>query len=119
MPMDHSKYPVDWKKISSQKIKSAGDKCELCYAPNRAIVVRNKNLSHPWKYPEADEIDNQEIKKTKIVLTAHHIREENKFDVSKHNLIALCQRCHLRLDLWKHIRNRKARRDGYQEKLPI
>jgi hypothetical protein len=51
MPMDRSKYPDNWKWLSKQAIADAGNKCELCYAPNGAEVFRftNKQNRYPWK----------------------------------------------------------------------
>ena len=46
---------------------------------------------------------------TKIVLTVHHI-DSDKQNSEKQNLIALCQRCHCRLDLYKHMRKAKETR---------
>jgi 5-methylcytosine-specific restriction endonuclease McrA len=95
MPINYKNYPPDWKSIRQRILKRAGNKCELCPAEN--------GKPH-WKT------------KSKVVLTIHHIRGKHSTDL---NLIALCQRCHLRLDLEKHIRNREARRGGYQETLAI
>jgi 5-methylcytosine-specific restriction endonuclease McrA len=84
MPIDYKNYPDDWKLISKAVIKKAGNKCELCNADNYE--------SH-WKTG------------SKVVLTVHHI-DCDKNNNSKFNLIALCQRCHLRLDLETHISKR-------------
>ena len=111
MPIDYSEYHENWKLISKETIKSACNKCELCYVPNGKSIVRffDNDFQHPWYYP--DEIERmaynvgEDYKLTKIVLTVHHING-NKKDNRKNNLIALCQKCHLRLDLQKHIDNR-------------
>jgi len=85
MPMDYSKYAKNWKEISKQTILNAENRCELCHAEN--------GKPH-W------------LTGSKVVLTVHHIDRDKKNN-SKYNLIALCQRCHLRLDLELHISNRK------------
>lgn len=89
MPIKNkARYPENWKEVSLKARKRAGWKCELCHAEN----------GHP--HP---------ITGSKVVLTVHHIEhlegtpEDNQYP----NLIVLCQRCHLRLDLGKHLRNRK------------
>lgn len=97
MPIKKSDYPKDWPEISRRVRVQAGDRCELCPAEN--------GKPH-WKTG------------SRVVLTVHHI-DGNRRNNGKHNLISLCQRCHLRLDREKHIRNRKARRGGYQEKLEL
>ncbi len=91
MPIkDRSKYPSNWKQITAFQRLRAGDKCELCGAA--------QGKAHP-------------VTGSKVVLTVHHIErgigaEEHEYP----NLIVLCQRCHLRLDLRKHISNAKATR---------
>lgn len=89
MPINYKNYPEEWKKISRAVIAKAGDKCELCHRPNH---------------------------QDKVVLTVHHIN----FDItdnSKHNLIPLCQRCHLRLDRGHHLRKRKVDKNYWIEKV--
>ena len=101
MPINYSEYPKNWKWLSRQIVKDAGNRCELCYAPNGVLVVRDNNDDHPWIawYPWFPQ------KGIKIVLTVHHI-DGNKQNSAKQNLISLCQKCHLRLDLHKHMINR-------------
>jgi 5-methylcytosine-specific restriction endonuclease McrA len=108
MPADYRRYPKQWREISQKARRLAGNRCELCSAPNLTFVVRDSSTLHPWRYavhqvPAAG--------RTKIVLTVHHI-DGNPANNSRHNLIALCQRCHLRLDRERHIKTRKARRIG-------
>lgn len=108
MPCNYKDYPENWKWLSKQIIKDAGDKCELCYAPNGSEIVWNKFWRHPWKY--ACEVNSHAgYKITKVILTVHHI-DGDKTNNAKQNLIALCQRHHLRLDLQKHMKNRKRNR---------
>jgi 5-methylcytosine-specific restriction endonuclease McrA len=105
MPIDYKNYPENWKWLSKQIIKDAGNRCELCYAPNCASIARDKDNLYPWYYPAPWE----DKKRTTVVLTVHHI-DSNKQNSKKQNLIALCQRCHLRLDLQKHMANRAKKR---------
>lgn len=84
MPIDYNDYPFDWKKISKAVIKKAQNRCELC---------GTENYKNHWKTG------------SKVILTVHHI-DSVKYNCSKYNLIALCQRCHLRLDLEKHLEKR-------------
>jgi len=86
MPIDYKNYNDNFKWLSKQiRQVRAGNKCELCNATN--------GKPH-WKTA------------SKVVLTIHHI-DGNKKNDNLLNLIALCQRCHLRLDLAKHIAKRK------------
>jgi len=85
MPIkDWSKYPKEWKKISKAVIEKANNCCKLC---------PSANYKPHWKTG------------SKVVLTVHHI-DGNINNNSKYNLIALCQRCHLILDLELHIGKR-------------
>ena len=69
-------YPDNWEKISQLTRQRAGGRCELCLAAN--------GFNHP-------------ITGGIVVLTVHHINNDPS-DNRKINLIALCQKCHLRLD---------------------
>ena len=88
MSMNLKDYPDNWKEISLEVRERAGWCCELCPAEN--------GKPH-WKTG------------SKVVLTVHHIHDP-KSDISRANLISLCQRCHLRLDLGKHMKNRRKKK---------
>ena len=106
MPINYEKYPENWKWLSKQIISDAGNRCELCYAPNGEFIIRDPDNCYPWQLAENVGYSGNYPKLTKIVLTVHHINGILN-DVRKQNLIALCQKCHLRLDLCKHMDNRK------------
>jgi hypothetical protein len=110
MPMNKKEYPENWEWLSKQIRKRNNGKCELCYAPNGAIVFRQDSTHHhPWVLNSCVSEQDKILKQTKIILTVHHING-NKMDSDERNLISLCQRCHLRLDVCKHMRNRKAKK---------
>lgn len=86
MPINYKSYNKNFKLISENlRNYRANNKCELCDAENK--------MPH-WKT------------KSKVVLTVHHINFDNKDD-NKYNLVVLCQRCHLRLDLYNKLQKRK------------
>lgn len=85
MPIDYKKYPKDWKQISKRIIEKQGNCCGLCPAVNGG---------YHWKTG------------SKVILTTHHI-DFNINNNDPKNLIGLCQRCHLRLDMAKKIEKRK------------
>lgn len=125
MSIDYSEYDEKWEFISKNVIKDAGNKCELCYAPNHELVVRNISADYPWvraSHFPFDEFSEGAIKTgarfVKIVLTVHHIDGDKKNN-KRINLLALCQRCHLRLDLQKHINNRNQNTNTNQTSLEI
>jgi 5-methylcytosine-specific restriction endonuclease McrA len=84
MPCNYKEYPNNWRWLSAQLRKAADNLCELCHAAN--------GQPH-W------------LTGSRVILTVHHI-DGNKQNNVKQNLIVLCQRCHLRLDLQKHMEHR-------------
>ena len=87
MPIDYKKYHPNWKYIRKGILLRAENRCELCNA---------ENYKPHWKT------------ESKVVLTIHHI----DFDIKnnkEYNLVALCQRCHLKLDLPVRIKRRKVK----------
>lgn len=92
VPCNYKDYPNDWKEIRKEILKRANNRCELCNA---------ENYKPHWKTG------------SKVVLTIAHIdqdRENNK----RYNLLALCQRCHLRIDLPYKIKKRGIKKNEYK-----
>ncbi len=67
-------YPADWAEIATKVKDEEGWKCERCDQPH----VNDAKTGH--------------------MLTVHHL-DGNKSNVERWNLAALCQRCHLRLEI--------------------
>ena len=102
MPIDYKKYPSNWKTLRELVLFRANNQCELCFLPNHLQIFRHKKTGEPLRFKdvfisEHKAYDMKDYKKVKIVLTIHHI-DYNKENNHEKNLIALCQRCHLRLD---------------------
>lgn len=144
MPFDKSKYPLHWKQFSEYiRFDRAQDRCERCQVRNGAYVVRGKLKDRVFWFDLANgECGDAETgvlhgrvhfsqiplghKETKIVLTVAHLDHEEGVCRCKaetglkcakpEHVLALCQRCHLALDMPKHIANRKktltARKDA-------
>lgn len=71
--MKSKQYPVDWERIA-RSVKEASDWCcEICGA-------------HHDMPP--------------YVLTVHHV-DYNPMNCDSNNLVALCQRCHLKVQGWR------------------
>jgi 5-methylcytosine-specific restriction endonuclease McrA len=81
-------YPDNWKQIARQVKAEAGLCCELC--GNKHGQPHDRTGS-------------------KVVLTVHHLDYDPTNNV-RLNLIALCQRCHNRIDRRFRVHNRKLKR---------
>ena len=109
-------YPKNWREISARVRIRAGNKCELCDRLNHHYYDGNK-LCHEaeveWfllckKNPG---LVKEPGKIIKIVLTTHHL-DFNPSNNEEYNLMALCQRCHNRLDARWRAYNRKKKREA-------
>jgi len=118
MPISKEKrvlYPVDWKQISKRIRDEAGNKCEKCGLSNGALVIRNPAdpddfiSTDSWEWVTLAHLDEYQGKMVKVVLTVHHI-DANPANCADDNLIALCQRCHLKADAEYHAANAKETR---------
>lgn len=79
-------YRVDWERVFL-----------IISAPGSNIEERVNEMS--WKRLRFHGL-------TKIILSVAHLDRDSKNN-TRENLAALCQRCHLRHDIWQHIANRK------------
>lgn len=113
MPCDYSKYPANWKTdIRPAILKRANNCCEECGVPNYAIGARDLNGN--WHNSKEICCMNSDVgygyfgtygvRDIKIVLTIAHL-DHNVSNNDHSNLKALCQRCHLRLDIDLHKTN--------------
>jgi hypothetical protein len=103
MPMNRHRYPTAWAKISLTIRRIAKNRCEFCGVLNGSplpsgrpgrVVLTVAHLGAPYAtgegWAEGDKHD--------------------KHDVRRESLAALCQACHLRLDLPDHIAHAKETR---------
>lgn len=143
MPFDKSKYPPYWPQFSLYiRRERAGDRCEQCNVPNNATVNRGTIDGEAfWHDPETGVIHSAKDglilgrarmyelnieRESKIVLTVAHLdneggvcdcRERTGLKCARPDHVkALCQKCHLTLDMPKHIAGRQrtlaARKDA-------
>ncbi len=109
MPVDMSRYPKDWKKISlSIRVRSRG-RCE-CVGECGLHEGRCDAINY----------EPHPITTSKVILTVAHLgidypdgrkgNKHDKMDVRRKNLKAMCQRCHLVFDLQEHLENARATR---------
>lgn len=124
MPVNYKRdYPPNWKEIANEVKQDAGWKCEWCEAKHLSIIKRNKdgtwieiivvwNEAHQC-YDETAKLSWARLSYhglTKVILTTAHL-DRNSKNNQRANLAALCQRCHLKYDVFQHIANRHYGRD--------
>jgi hypothetical protein len=127
MPIkDPTIYPPYWKQFSEYiRFERAKNKCEKCDAPNgmwKAIWSIDGDHSVGYFENSNDASLDEDFaflvrKPTLIVLTVAHLDNEGGVCDCKartglkcadpSHVLALCQACHLALDLPKHIENRR------------
>lgn len=122
MPCDYKEYHPEWKtKIRPDILERDNNCCKFCGVKNHGIIHRFGKLSNEWAYwpegmqSEAWTIDG--LKSTKVILTIAHL-DHNKENNNYNNLAALCQKCHLGIDLPHHMvnaRNTRTKKKGLQD----
>lgn len=106
-------YPKEWRAISRAIRERAGGRCECMgecglhggkLRPRRCIEIGGQ----PAKWARG-----------KVVLTVAHLNHM-KNDNRPENLRAMCNRCHLRIDVTQHLSNRRRTREerSGQRRLP-
>lgn len=138
MPIRKQDYPENWREISLAVRTEAGNCCEWCQVPNKAVIQRKAYrpgvikdwvpvvvvINHENMYERTEHLKWSRLRfhgLTRIVLTVAHL-DRNSHNNDRNNLAALCQRCHLRHDIYQHIANRKYGRHHTREqqlKLPL
>lgn len=120
MPIDYKEYHPEFRSgtIHEAVVARSGNHCEECNVENGAIIKRDGDT---YRYANACEFENivrlsdagypvtrviKQLGLIKIVLTKSHT-DHNKHNNDLSNIRHLCQRCHLRHDMDRHIRNRK------------
>lgn len=109
MPMRMSDYPADWRTVSHEiRFKRAAGRCEcsgqcghdhvlvLEYADGTATAELRCAALHRLPHP---------LTGSNVILTTAHLCECRPLCADPAHLLALCQRCHLRLDAPLHKRN--------------
>lgn len=100
------KYPADWKEVSRWvRFERAKGRCE-CHGE----CGLHKTNPGPRR---CCEINGQDAKwaKGKVVLTTAHTCDCDPPCSNPKHLLALCNRCHLRLDVTLHVRHAKETRE--------
>jgi hypothetical protein len=108
MPMPPNHYPVGWRDFSlSIRYARARERCECTgqcgmHRPNpglrRCVEVNHK----PARWARG-----------RVVLTVAHLCKCDPICMNPAHVIAACQRCHLRIDRYRHAAHRMARQERY------
>lgn len=130
MPIDYSEYPPNWHtEIRPAVLKRANNRCEDCGLYNHSIICKDDR-----KRPSKQQWDMywdllkrttklramRAMQFTKIILTIAHLDHDKlNHDVKLDRLKALCQKCHLGLDIEHHKTNRKYGRNWKRDQLSL
>lgn len=112
--MDRSRYPEDWEEISRRiRFDVAKGQCQCT----------GQCGLHPGKRCEERNGEPAKWARGKVILTVAHYPDMDPANSADDNLLALCNRCHLRVDVDHHMANARAtrnrRRLASQDALPM
>lgn len=115
MPINYKDYHPEWKtRIRPDILKRDNNACAFCGVENGRIIHRFGKGIGDWQYwPEGmqSEASSEDGRKsTKIVLTIAHL-DHDKTNNDYENLAALCQKCHLGIDMETHVANARTTRE--------
>lgn len=125
MPINYKEYPLNWKtEIRPAVLRRANNCCEECGVKNHTLIHRYGKGINDWRlWPEGMESEAWDIdglKPTYIILTVAHLDHDKlNHNVSLDRLKALCQKCHLRYDMHRHVANRKYGKNHMQNNLKL
>lgn len=122
-------YGKAWQVTRAAILARAGNKCECtgqcgddhvflvfpsvgcrCGVPNGVTIWREVDNQRVWWCAEGG-AKKPETRPVRVVLTVAHLNH-TAGDDRPENLLALCQRCHLRLDREQHAASRRAKHHG-------
>jgi len=122
-PENRARYPANWKEISKRiRFERAKGRCECtgecgsdhtypegfwCAAPHGWEIIRWPNNPANWVRKDKRHVNEKSVK---VVLTVAHL-DHTPENVDDANLLAMCQRCHLRYDREHHAATARETRD--------
>jgi hypothetical protein len=139
MPINYKEYPKNWlTEIRPAILARAGNCCEFCGVANGVEGWRGndgkfytflevENALERYGYDLFENALKRHIDKdgrakrmTKIVLTIAHLNHDKEnHDVAYETLAALCQGCHLKYDLKRHMEKARLNRDKKKGQLRL
>lgn len=109
----------------------AGERCECtgqcgeahddgrCDAPNGATIQRDAKAPARWRVHHHNGVCmGERCDATKVVLAVAHV-DHDEANNAPANLLALCQRCHLKLDAADNAARRRERRAAAAGQAPL
>jgi hypothetical protein len=125
MPMNKGEYPVNWLEISLRiRFERAQNRCECvgeCGRDHEAEIrtlpsgkLLKIGVDKVTTRCPAINTHNHPISGSRVVLTVAHL-DHDPSNSADTNLLAMCQRCHLKYDEAHHQRN--AAKTRYQAKI--
>lgn len=129
-PSERARYPRNWREISARIRERAGNRCECtsecgdthrddvdkpgrCNAPNGALIIRDRHEPEIYTvHPPCGGCIGGEpdcMRAIRVVLTVAHL-DHTPENCADENLLAMCQRCHLKLDAATHAHNARQTR---------
>lgn len=134
------RYPPDWPTIRAAILDRARHRCELCAAPNHALLLTRRlyldKRKRTWLTQWWDEdrghwrdahghrttcptaIEHAALRFVRVVLTIAHLDHQPE-NCAPENLAALCQRCHLAHDHPLHQAHARETRRRKRAQLPL
>ena len=125
MPINYQDYSRNWfTEIRPNILKRANNCCEFCGVQNYALYIGNPDTRQIQLPPPTNaHTDCRDYKSSRlfakllndrvglkvwkvVVITIAHLNHDTTND-SPTNLKALCQRCHLKHDMKRHLHNRR------------
>jgi 5-methylcytosine-specific restriction endonuclease McrA len=115
------RYPKNWPAIRATIRERAGDQCECtgqcgdahdggrCAAPNGETITRDPRTPARWRSHTCGSLCTvEDCGASRVVITVAHV-DHDESNNEPGNLLALCQRCHLRMDAADNAARRRER----------
>jgi len=112
-PENAKRYPRDWTQVRARILARAGGRCEECGVFDREWIQRRHGAALPGEaeFRSADPKapgDGFWRAAVQVILTIAHHPDPSPENCDDGNLLALCQRCHNRIDAPHRRRNASA-----------
>ena len=121
MPVDYKKYPAGWGIFSNHiRFDRAGGRCECTGQCGLHPPVLEWKQSEP-KVRRCIEKHGAKAMwaNGRIILTVAHLCQCDPICKIENHVLAMCQRCHLRVDNKLHTKNARATREARDKQMKL